>query len=150
VKGILTGQDWVFLHDASGRPMNKLEESCTARYSGRGTCTRAGQLEGFGMGQLRACCGVEYWIPHTFWQGSVPLTSTHWQPHLNFGVSNKLLMTLWRTMIMTQRYIGTMINRMVPFLLRFCKVTKYGPPPVSLKLIQSVYKGTVANATWTF
>lgn len=53
-KGILAAHDCVFLHDSSGKPVNKPEESCTARYSGRGTCTRAGHFGGFGMGQLGA------------------------------------------------------------------------------------------------
>lgn len=139
-KGILAAQDCVFLHDSSGKPVNTLEESCTARYSGRGTCTRAGHFGGFGMGQLGAWSTVEYWIPHKFWQEPVALTAMHLQPHLNFGLSRKLLMTLWRTLIMRQRYMGTMINRMVPFLLRFCKMTRNGAAPVSLSYSQYIIK----------
>jgi hypothetical protein len=54
VKGILAGQDCDFLHTASGRPVNNLEESWMARYSGMGTCRRAGHSGGFGIGQLPA------------------------------------------------------------------------------------------------
>lgn len=53
VKGIVAAQDCDFLHDASGKPVYK-EDSCMARYSGRGNCKRAGHSGGFGMGQLPA------------------------------------------------------------------------------------------------
>jgi hypothetical protein len=35
---------------------------------------------------------------------------------------------------MTQRYTGTKINRMVPFLLRFCKVVKHYGQCVVIKM----------------
>lgn len=52
VNGMVAGQDCDFLHDS--------EESWMARYSGPGTCKRAGHSEGFGIGQLPAWSNVEY------------------------------------------------------------------------------------------
>lgn len=120
MKSTVAGQEPESRHDESGKSANWRISPRAARYSGRGTCIRAGHSDGLAMGQLLTWSRVEYWGPQTFWHVSVPLTGTHMQPHLYLGLSSSLLITVCKIIRMTHIRIGYATMHVFVLMFLFC------------------------------